>query len=508
MKQPTRALICSYLLFWNLLAGSCALSPTPAYAAISAATAWEVRPTAGADTNGCAFITGATGTDFSQQNAAQYTATDLVAVTNNTVSSVSHAFIATDVGNTMNITAGTGFTTGFFQILSVLAGVATLDRDVGTAPLTGGTYAVGGACATISKTLTANVTGNKVFVKASGTLAVPADIPLNNNVAASSGAPINVLQGYTTTRTDMGRATLQITADNVTAINAGSNAGWLVQNFIIDCNGHTGTTGVQSFWFSTYRSLKIMGGCTSRGLLNQGNRVAIEDVEITGCASCDAALYMNGEGSIVRSYVHDNTAIAGVRLNVPNIFVAWTISANNTLGGAADCFSVPAANANINMFQNVGWGCDQDGLNLADGALLQGANFRNNIFGNNGRYGFNGSSIAGAPAWPMYDGNFYFSNATANRHNMDDTGTTNAINGAAPYTNTLDVILSGNPFTNSAAGDFTLNNTAGAGAAVRGAGTPGTISGATGAGHIDGGALQHLDSGGGGSTPNAGAYAQ
>src|SRR5262249_2814078 len=148
--------------------------------------------------------------------------------------------------NCMQITAGTGFTPGFYQIQSVLAGVATLDRDVGTAPLTGGTYAVGGALATVSKALTANTASNKIFVKASGVLSVTTDIALNNNLSPSSGVPMNVLQGYTTTRSDMGKASIQITADNVTAINAGSNAGWLVQNFDVDCNGHSGTTGIQS----------------------------------------------------------------------------------------------------------------------------------------------------------------------------------------------------------------------------------------------------------------------
>jgi hypothetical protein len=44
--------------------------------ALSSATVLEVRTT-GVDTNGGGFVTGATGTDFSQQNAAQYSGTNL-----------------------------------------------------------------------------------------------------------------------------------------------------------------------------------------------------------------------------------------------------------------------------------------------------------------------------------------------------------------------------------------------------------------------------------------------
>ena len=61
--------------------------------------------------------------------------------------------------------------------------------------------------------------------------------------------------------------------------------------------------------------------------------------------------------------------------------------------------------------------------------------------------------------------------------------------------------LTGDPFTNAASGDFSLNDTAGAGAACRAAGFPGAlIHGGT--GFLDIGALQHEDAGGGGGGGN------
>ena len=134
--------------------------------ALSSNTIWEIRTT-GNDSNGGGFVEGASGTDYSQQDSAEYTYTDLVidGADNTIVSSASHSFIATDVGNIMQITAGTGFTTGFYEIVSVSSGEATLDRACGTVGSTGGTYAVGGALATPFYHRASVVAGNTTYIK-------------------------------------------------------------------------------------------------------------------------------------------------------------------------------------------------------------------------------------------------------------------------------------------------------------------------------------------------------
>src|SRR5260221_6595295 len=100
--------------------------------ALSVLTVWEVRPTAGNDLNGGGFHTGASGTDYSQQDTAQYSASDLTSISSLVVSSASHNFVATDVGHIINIASGTGFTVGFYEIVSVGSNQATLDRSPGT----------------------------------------------------------------------------------------------------------------------------------------------------------------------------------------------------------------------------------------------------------------------------------------------------------------------------------------------------------------------------------------
>src|SRR3990167_6148561 len=123
------------------------LIPKLCFGAISAAVVWEVRTTGASTTAGCGFLTGASGTDRSQQDAAQTTFTDLViGVTTTELTSAGNPFGATDVGNTINITSGTGFTVGYYQVVSVSVVNATMDRSVGTGGSTGGNGILGGAC--------------------------------------------------------------------------------------------------------------------------------------------------------------------------------------------------------------------------------------------------------------------------------------------------------------------------------------------------------------------------
>src|SRR5260370_4868451 len=104
--------------------------------AFAGSVAWEVRPTAGSDSNGGGFdATSATpGTDSSQQNAAQIAYTDLVidGTTNTKCTSAANPFGAAHVGNIINVTSGTGFTVQRVQIMSVAGTTATVDKSLGT----------------------------------------------------------------------------------------------------------------------------------------------------------------------------------------------------------------------------------------------------------------------------------------------------------------------------------------------------------------------------------------
>src|SRR3990167_393068 len=84
------------------------LIPKLCFGAISAAVVWEVRTTGASTTAGCGFLTGASGTDRSQQDAVQTAFTDLViGVTTTELTSAANPFGATDVGNIIYVKAGT-----------------------------------------------------------------------------------------------------------------------------------------------------------------------------------------------------------------------------------------------------------------------------------------------------------------------------------------------------------------------------------------------------------------
>ena len=305
--------------------------------------------------------------------------------------------------------------------------------------------------------------------------------------------PYNWISGYTTTRGDNGKVTITSSTNTGITTFGGSGYGWIIQNFDINCASLGSSYGISNGgYFNIMRNLKI-SNCTARAILTAGTGGSIEDNEITGCtAACDWAIYANSPVTIIRNYIHDNVS-AGIRVLSPGTFVAWNLITNNT-GAISDGIATTGSQTNITIFQNTIYKSGRHGINVAN-ALMREYNIRNNLLVQNVGYGIVGDASAGSAALPMYDGNFYYSNTSGARSNMDDTGSVNAINASSPYVNVLDVTLSVDPFTNAAGNDYSLNTTAGGGAAVTGAGTPGAMPGTSVVGAISGGVFQPTGSG-------------
>ena len=156
------------------------------------------------------------------------------------------------------------------------------------------------------------------------------------------------------------------------------------------------------------------------------------------------------------------------------------IAAKNKAGGTYNGFNLDAALSNTTMNGCVAY--DNSGSGVALTGTYESALMLNNILALNGGYGitFGTTQRNAAPVWNY---NAFYSNTSGARNNV--TAGAN------------DVTLTGDPFTNGASGDFSLNNTAGAGAACRAAGYPGVFINGLTTGYIDLGAAQHQDSGGG-----------
>src|SRR4051812_13205674 len=93
----------------------------PAFAALPSTTVWEVRSTAtAANVNGGGFnpSVASPGTDYSQQDASQFSGSDLASTVGTTnpcvVTSASHNFVSSDNGILIHINSGTNWTAGWY----------------------------------------------------------------------------------------------------------------------------------------------------------------------------------------------------------------------------------------------------------------------------------------------------------------------------------------------------------------------------------------------------------
>jgi hypothetical protein len=489
------------LLVWAQLstlvfAGQCA-------AAISNNTAWEVRTT-GNDTSGGGFVAGATGTDMSQFDNKNATAcsscqsatvnistVDAVANGTTTITSATGNFSAAIVGNIIEFSGGTGSIAAVWKQVTAFTNSTTITIDSSIAASTAMTMNIGGALATIGKALGLMTTTNIIFVKATAIYTITANLTLPNsaNQTPTNTAPPNQVIGYTTTRTDAGRATIQFSTNTgITGFDGTNSGGWYISNFVIDCNSLGTSKGVRFNTQSVGRNL-LVKNCTTDGVeFGQANS-RLQDSEITLVSGTSAINAGAVTISVERCYVHDNTTV-GIILAGTGSVAIFNVVANNS-GGSSDGIILNNSGINIVM-NNTVYNNGRDGISFTNNASLGSTStVRNNLLISNGRYGLNGYSLAaGWGKFPQWDGNAYFGNATAARNNADDTGSTNPINAANPYSNTLDVTLSGSPFTNAGTHDFTLNSTAGAGAAAKGTATPGSFSGLSQSGSMSFGALQ------------------
>lgn len=172
--------------------------------AILAPMTWEIRPSTGNANNGGGFdpTSGTPGTDYSQQDAPRVAFTDLVidAVTNTNCTSILTPFTADMVGNVINILSGTGFTVQRVQIISITAGVATMDKSLGTTSSVGGTGNLGGALVSINlMNSSLPVAGNTIWIKKGSTITLTTNLNVINGTVV---APVHI-SAYTTVRGDM-----------------------------------------------------------------------------------------------------------------------------------------------------------------------------------------------------------------------------------------------------------------------------------------------------------------
>lgn len=371
---------------------------------------WEVRPTNGTTEAGGGFDPSVTspGTDYSQQNAVQVAYTDLViGVTTTDLTSVATPFTSAHVGNNIAIISGTGFTTGIYNIRSVTATVATMDRSVGTTLSTGGTGNLGGARSGFmvgTNTLAAQmVAGNKVWVKneAWNEAVVCA-------VNGAAGNP-NIIEGYNTARgdspTDGSRPLNDRASAGGTAIAVG--AGYFIKNIMSTRAGTIGFSCTKNTQFINCRSYN---NGTSGFVATVASNISLLSCEADTNASTGVQMPVSVSGSIIGCSCHNNTS-NGIDASTSNMVITnCLIYANSATGIITSGTTINTYIAGNTIYGNTGGTTD----GIAFTTPTTSAIFINNIVANNGRYGINATD--GDSIWSDY--NCFNGNSTAARNNV------------------------------------------------------------------------------------------
>lgn len=166
--------------------------------AINATAIWRVRP-GGNNANGGGYdaaISGA-GTDYSQQDTAQLSLTDIACSNTTTVTSATGGFTAAMIGNAIWLTGG-GATAGpYFITARASTNSITVDRAPGT--ISAGSGKVGGARADFWTNMgsTWPVGGNIVYINGAGTdTPSAADYTVAANATVLTGVAGSTSAGY------------------------------------------------------------------------------------------------------------------------------------------------------------------------------------------------------------------------------------------------------------------------------------------------------------------------
>lgn len=434
--------------------------------ALSANTVFEVR-TGGADTNGGGFVTGASGTDWSQQNAAQYAVTDGVTAGTTTITSVTANFGTDVVGNIIYVSGGTGtIVANWYQIISrTNATTIVVDRTTGLTAGTGVTLNIGGAFASPgilgnATLLGSNIALQKAWIKSGTYTLTSATDNISGGLLSIGSFAVGVLvEGYQTTRGDRAARPV-ITAGSVTGISngiirGGNSRSCKITN--IELNGNSGTGNTAGAGAGPLFYLCLCRNFTAGGAFAFSGSMALR---------CAAISCSTGFGS--GSFYYCMADTCGVGYGGAS-YPVGCIAKGCTTRGYEMSFTKPLNCIAYNCVDGYDWTASQGGASYTTNCIA---------YGNSG-FGFKSGAFSG--------GHFTFNDAAGNNTSGNFSGTIDE--GA--------ITLTADPFTNAAGGDFSINNTAGGGALLRAAGlrfgdglTYDQIN------YIDVGVFQHQDTGG------------
>lgn len=402
------------------------------FGAIAATTVWEVRTTGDA-TNGGGFNPAQTdaGTDYSQQDAAQLSSTDLAMATGGTtLTSSTGGFTAAMIGNIIYIASGTHFTAGYYEITDYTdTNTVTLDRDAtdGTNG-SSGAGKVGGALSSPASAVLTSVSYNTIWVK-SGTY--------TEKINATNRSSI-YLFGYQSARGDYpygdNRVIINATG-NTNAIYASTSdaVNWIIKNVIFKNASESGIYRVHGT-FVNCRTTN--NGGKGHEKYNQYSNFINFECDNNGSV-CHGGNWAGGS-LFINSYIHDNSS-SGISVDWNN-GSSYTIFDSIFDSNSGNGISVPRGGCvsvrNL-IYNNTGTG-------IYTGSFTANGNTSEYLFNNaivsNGGYGIYWNDTRNPS---FFDFNAYYNNTSGNLLNVT----------AGAHDVTSDP-----SFTDAAGGDFTLSS--------------------------------------------------
>ena len=412
--------------------------------AASTTAVWEVR-TAGSDSNGGYYDASAadgSSVDYSQQDSYQIhdngaIATSTANATVITVHTSSATVTAAMKGNAVQILSLIGGTIGFYTVTSVDTGANTLTLN-GTTSATGGacTFRLGGAMASPGGAAAGVVAGNTIWVKAA-----TYTFSTNSNV---TGGRISLtvnqirLQGYSGTRGDDGKPTFTTSTNYAFPLISCTGVLSSVANFTVNLNSQTSCTGATGAGRVSIRNCNFTN-CGNVSVIQGFSTVDRCEVTLNSTGNCLASL---AQGVLVR-----RSRFRGA-------------SSSNGLGHSGG--SVVAT------FRD----CVFDSLQYGANGNWESSTIIENCVARNCTFGFNNAGTNGPATYiNCVADNCTTPFANSGGSTRKDTLTQCAYRGgtytAANFSESGTIIFTADPFIDAANGDYSLNATAGGGAALR-----------------------------------------
>lgn len=468
-----------------------------AKAAIGSTTIWHVR-VGGSNTNGGGYdsaISGAT-TDYTDQDAAQLTVTDIVTIGGTTVTSVTGGFTSAMIGNCLRI-VGDGY---YFITARASSNSITVDRNTGTAVAQTGSVggAFGGSTTpftnfwnggTIAQPAITSplAPGHIVYIRGSGSNDPTSDdytMPASDysslpngdlttgriKIIGYNGRPrINYsgLAAYQSIYISIENLSLFLNASatyrNYGFFNIGAGGGSAAINCKVDTNGVDQAVGLS------------VTTAIGNHILNTGT---------TSAGSSSYGIDMGTYGGAALGNLIENQRSTGIHANSSiSSFVGNIIVNNANYGMLIDASGGTYGNSIIG---NTIYGNGSDGLHLNSADSLN-VTFVNNILSNNGGYGASLSTAAGDKIKVYFDYNDYFMNSSGAYNNIT----------AGTHDLAIDP-----QFVNASGGDFSI------GTNLKALGYPSIVGGGTTTSYVDIGGAQRQESGGGAAATTGFTFVQ